>query len=616
MSVFYSASNRAFFVSELTPVDLMPEDRKAISESRYRELMDAQANGQIIRSRSDGFPEAVPQSDKIADGFLFDHKVEMPKGATTKKPGAESDDATVPTTAFVKDWTARLGIGGAKGTAIRVSDVTDRNDCNDITASGIYSCVGASNAPAASILIHTERRFGDGISAAQLSFTDVGSLCFRTKIGDVWNAWQTVQADSSTGNFLRVDGRNSMAAPILSTLAAQTWLNAARGKSLIGSSLSGGEFVPLFNYVTRSGGSFVVSGYDRALQMAYLSDLSKRNGSNVPEWTLTIADEQGNASLPASLSVHGSASVASLTSIGAISGTNGAFSGAISFDSFRGRSGNLTGQLTVDALSARAITVSAGGSFGGALSANSMTAVQTIKGRDINALNELSGVSLRVSVTATVGNLISRDSIEGPNIRATSSMSAPTMFQGCRTRDVATTEFVQNELDAFDAIPAGMVAPFAGECKSKNWLLCDGRQVSRSQYPKLFAALGTRHGAGNGSTTFNLPNYSGRFLEGANGSGEVGQLREAAVDMTDHYHVTGNFGGNNGGEHLIDKNSARQARTDRVTAARWWNGSGGWQGQRDAINNYSGNQITSLQVGGEVRTVRPRSAVVEWYVHI
>ncbi len=47
------------------------------------------------------------------------------------------------------------------------------------------------------------------------------------------------------------------------------------------------------------------------------------------------------------------------------------------------------------------------------------------------------------------------------------------------------------------------------------WLLCDGRAVSRTTYTTLFAALGTTWGAGDGSTTFNLPDLRGRAPIGA-----------------------------------------------------------------------------------------------------
>ena len=45
------------------------------------------------------------------------------------------------------------------------------------------------------------------------------------------------------------------------------------------------------------------------------------------------------------------------------------------------------------------------------------------------------------------------------------------------------------------------------------WLLCNGQAVSRTIYADLFAVIGTKFGSGNGSTTFNVPNCSGKFLQ-------------------------------------------------------------------------------------------------------
>lgn len=70
-----------------------------------------------------------------------------------------------------------------------------------------------------------------------------------------------------------------------------------------------------------------------------------------------------------------------------------------------------------------------------------------------------------------------------------------------------------------DLIPAGIIQMFAGNTIPAGWLLCDGSAVSRTDYAKLFSAIGTTWGAGDGSTTFNLPNTIGRFAEGAATSG-------------------------------------------------------------------------------------------------
>lgn len=63
----------------------------------------------------------------------------------------------------------------------------------------------------------------------------------------------------------------------------------------------------------------------------------------------------------------------------------------------------------------------------------------------------------------------------------------------------------------------GMITNWAGSYTNvpTGWLLCDGEAVSRTTYADLFAVIGTNHGAGNGTTTFNLPNYLTYWLVGA-----------------------------------------------------------------------------------------------------
>lgn len=63
--------------------------------------------------------------------------------------------------------------------------------------------------------------------------------------------------------------------------------------------------------------------------------------------------------------------------------------------------------------------------------------------------------------------------------------------------------------------PTGMYAYFATQNVGNGWLLCDGRDVSRADYAALFQQIGTLHGAGDGSTTFGLPDGRGRSLIGA-----------------------------------------------------------------------------------------------------
>jgi microcystin-dependent protein len=68
------------------------------------------------------------------------------------------------------------------------------------------------------------------------------------------------------------------------------------------------------------------------------------------------------------------------------------------------------------------------------------------------------------------------------------------------------------------AIPAGVVVPYGGSSAPSGWLLCDGSAVSRTTYAALFAVVSTTYGVGNGTTTFNVPDCTGRTIAGKESS--------------------------------------------------------------------------------------------------
>lgn len=92
--------------------------------------------------------------------------------------------------------------------------------------------------------------------------------------------------------------------------------------------------------------------------------------------------------------------------------------------------------------------------------------------------------------------------------------------------------------------PAGSIEMYAGANAPSGWLKCDGSAVSRTTYAALFAAIGTTYGAGDGSTTFNLPNFNGRTPIGVGTSGTTGASSHALASkggQETHTHTTGNF---------------------------------------------------------------------------
>lgn len=97
-------------------------------------------------------------------------------------------------------------------------------------------------------------------------------------------------------------------------------------------------------------------------------------------------------------------------------------------------------------------------------------------------------------------------------------------------------------LDAL--MPAGEFVICAGTTLPPRTLLCNGAAVSRTTYSRLFTAIGTKYGSGDGSTTFNLPNLDGRVLQGTSDTSKVGQYLEASLP-----NITGSFG------NLVARNS-------------------------------------------------------------
>jgi hypothetical protein len=100
-------------------------------------------------------------------------------------------------------------------------------------------------------------------------------------------------------------------------------------------------------------------------------------------------------------------------------------------------------------------------------------------------------------------------------------------------------------------VPVGAMTQYLGTTAPTGWLLCDGANVSRSTYGGLFTVLGTRYGAGDGATTFALPDLRSRF---ARGSASTASLSGTAGGSATHQHTntglsTGSAGGHN---HSVD----------------------------------------------------------------
>lgn len=154
------------------------------------------------------------------------------------------------------------------------------------------------------------------------------------------------------------------------------------------------------------------------------------------------------------------------------------------------------------------------------------------------------------------------------------------------------------------SVPPGTLASFAGRSVPSGWLLCNGAVVSRTTYANLFKAIGVTYGTGNGSTTFGLPNYDGRVIQGTTDTNKVGVKLEAGLpDIGNHYHGWGYNNSNNGGNFVATADDAGFPWYG-ATGYRGWNGSG-HGGGFNGSGRIGVNMVTMGALAGAQRVQAP-----------
>lgn len=145
-------------------------------------------------------------------------------------------------------------------------------------------------------------------------------------------------------------------------------------------------------------------------------------------------------------------------------------------------------------------------------------------------------------------------------------------------------------------VPAGVMTPFAGSSSPAGWLLCNGAAVSRTTYAELFAAIGTAWGAGDGSTTFNLPDMRQRFPLGVAASG-TGNTLGATGGAIDHTH-TGPSHTHTGPSHTHGVGTLEAAAGGTHNHDQGTSASGGSHSHSFADTSGGGSSGVSVVTGG------------------
>jgi len=172
------------------------------------------------------------------------------------------------------------------------------------------------------------------------------------------------------------------------------------------------------------------------------------------------------------------------------------------------------------------------------------------------------------------------------------------------------TEALQNFIAPFisgvSGVPSGVVSPFGGPTAPAGWLECNGAAVSRTTYAALFAAVGTTHGAGDGSTTFNVPDLRGEVVRGWDHGRGIDTSRALGSFQADETksHAHRLYGAADGGSHG-DTDPFNSGSNQSVAAET------GASVRSYLLNTGAGQQIIESTGGTETR---PRNVALMYII--
>jgi len=159
-------------------------------------------------------------------------------------------------------------------------------------------------------------------------------------------------------------------------------------------------------------------------------------------------------------------------------------------------------------------------STGGTATAYTYTSQQ-----GFSSLSQLNGQTLTLNFSATNGAnpTLNVDGLGDKPITIDATTTIPIGFitAGTTWRLIYSSSagaFLIHSGTLASFLPPGSIIPYAGTAAPVGWLLCNGTAVSRATYATLFSIIATVYGTGDGVTTFNVPDLTGRVVAGKESS--------------------------------------------------------------------------------------------------
>lgn len=161
---------------------------------------------------------------------------------------------------------------------------------------------------------------------------------------------------------------------------------------------------------------------------------------------------------------------------------------------------------------------------------------------------QIEDISHALTALLTLNSGSSEPSVTHPFMLWMDSSSTPAVL---KQRTAANDGWVEFLKGVEGTAPIGSVTALASTMAPAGWLVCDGAEVSRTNYADLFGVIGETFGAGDGTTTFKLPDLRGEFIRGldsgrgADADRNLGSSQDWAVENITGGFATFSWGGDN-----------------------------------------------------------------------
>jgi microcystin-dependent protein len=243
------------------------------------------------------------------------------------------------------------------------------------------------------------------------------------------------------------------------------------------------------------------------------------------------------------------------------------------------------------------------------------------------------------AMALSIENFLNLTKLDAENIQSGAIDASLIAEEAVTTEKISPSAVLLNKLATEVVnrlVPSGAVTAYGGDVIPNGYLLCDGSAVSRTTFSALFGAIGTKHGNGDGASTFNLPDYRGRFLRGTDANtgrdpnaadrtamavggatgDAVGSVQgySTALPVISSMTVSGTTSGqsNSHGHAITTTNFAGNGGNSKVAGS---SGNTGdlVPGQTGGANADHSHTYSATVVGGDNET-RPINANVNWII--